>query len=267
MAENKLYAAGNFVIRWGLPNFAANPANPTPAEINATVDVTRSVAWDSFGFGTQASNTNSDPSIADKGNVQARGFAQFGGAISLFYPSNYTDTTDGNLITFQAFEEPLTLGYLLLKVDGELTPETNHNAAAGEFWQVYKVISDGWADSVTGENNFKYAITFQPQGDIYADLIVGVATVTTPAPVGTADYAVGGKTPLSTYVTGRKLYDVPAEFTGYPGWFSWTSSAPDIASVDANGVVTALAAGTANITATEKYSLVSSTALAITVTS
>jgi Bacterial Ig-like domain (group 2). len=272
MANTKVTANGlGVTLWWALPNYAVNPKNPTAAEINATVNVTNSTAWDGYSFGTQASNQNSDPSVGDVGNTQTRGFAQFGGTVSFFYPRNYTDTSNEYLTTFLAIDKPRTLGYLIIRSDGKKTTagadDKNKVAVTGDFVSIYKVMSDGWQDSVVGELGFKYAITFQPQGDLWVNAQVGTFTTTTPVAIGTPNYVSPlGKTPLGTYRSGRQLAAVANEWNGYPGAFSWSSSDPTKATVDANGVVHAVAAGTASITATEKITGIASTALSVTIT-
>lgn len=272
MADTKITADGYGLSVWfALPNYAVDPKKPTVTELNATVNVTPSVAWENFSFGAQASNQVSDPSFIDVGNTQSRGFAQFGGTISFFYPNNYTDTANDHLITFEALEEPLTLGYIIIRADGQKTttstPDEEKVAVANDFVSIYKVISDGWADVNTGEVNFKYTITFQPQGDLWVNATVATSvTVVTPVAIGAADYTVGGKTPLGTYRTGRQLAAVTNIVNGYPSWFAWESEDSDIASVDGNGVVTGVSVGgPVNITARDKISGSVSTGLAVTI--
>lgn len=273
MAETKVYGDANGLTVWfALPNAFANWKKPTVAEIQATTEISRSIAWDNFSFGAQASNQNSDPGFGDVGNAQTRGFAQFGGSISFFLPSSYfpIDSTDENQVTFLALEEPETLGYIIIRADGEKTtaaiPDKLKGIVAGDFVSIYKVLSDGYADVNTGEVDFKMAITFQPQGDLWVNEYVGTTVaVATPTPIGTADYTVGGKTPLSSYITGRELAKTTGFWDGTPGWLSWVSDAPEIATVDANGVVTGVTAGDANVTAVWPATGTSSTALAITI--
>lgn len=272
MANTKIFADGNALTVWfALPNYAANPAKPTVAELNAAVNVTPSVAWENWSFGAQASNQTSDPSFADVGNTQTRGFAQFGGTISFFYPKTYAvDATNPNYVTFAALRTPRTLGYVIIRSDGRKTTsgagDPSKPAVANDLIYIYKVMSDGWADVNTGEVSFKYTITFQPQGDLWTNSVVATAvTLVTPVAIGTAAYTVGGRTPLATYYTGRQLAAVTNQWSGYPGWFNWSSSAPQFASVDKNGVVTGVAAGLANIIATDPKTGVASTALAVTI--
>jgi hypothetical protein len=266
MADTKITANGlGVTIWWALPNAFANPKSPTAAEINAgAVNVTSSVSWANYSFGSQASNQTSDPSMADVGNTQTRGFAQFGGTISFFYPLNYTDSSNENLITFEALDVPRTLGYVLIRIDGKKST-VGQAAVNGDFLRVYKVMTDGWSDVNTGEENFKYSITFQPQGDVWTNVVVGPVTVVTPVAIGTAAYTVGGKTALGTYITGRQLDLATGIYNGYPGWFNWTSSAPNIATVDKNGVVKGVAAGAASITATWPLTGAVSTPLSVTI--
>lgn len=260
MANTKVNSAGNLTIRWALPGFAANWKKPTVAEVNATLNVTPTVAWSDYSFGNQASNQVSDPSVADIGNAQARGFAQFGGSISFFYPNSYDNASDITSNTFDAFDEVNTLGYVLIRSDGIVTPVGNHAAIAGDFWSVYRVISDGWSDVNTGETNFKYTITFKPQGDLWTNAYVGTAAAVTASLNGGATMAVGDKKAGIAYITGRQVTTL-----GYPGAFDWTSSAPNIASVDANGLVKGIAAGSANIIATWPATGTASTPIAVTV--
>lgn len=272
MANSQIYADGYGISAWfALPNYAASPSKPTVAELNATTNITASVAWENFSFGTQASNQLSDPALIDVGNTQTRGFAQFGGTISFFYPENYTDSSNVHLTTFSALDEPLTLGYIIIRADGQKTtaaaPDSGKVAVANDFVSIYKVISDGWADVNTGENSFKYTITFKPQGDLWVNAVVATAvTVVTPAAIGAADYAHPGKTPLGTYITGRQLAAVTNLINGYPGRFIWVSSDTSKGTIDQNGVFTTVAAGATTITAQDPISLAVSTGLAITVT-
>lgn len=272
MADTKLTADGYGLSAWfALPNYAVDPKKPTVAELNACVNVTASLAWENFSFGAQASNQRSDPAWIDVGNTQSRGFAQFGGTISFYYPNNYTDSSNEYLQTFEVFEDSSVLGYVIIRADGQKTttgePDATKVAVANDFVSIYKVISDGWSDVVTGENDFKYSITFQPQGDLWTNATVATTvTVVTPVAIGAADYTVGGKTPLGTYRTGRQLAAVTNIVNGYPGWFTWTSEDPAIATVDQNGVVTGVSVGgPIDVTATDKVSGAVSSALAVTI--
>ena len=261
MANTKVTSGGNLVLRWALPGFASNWKKPTVAEMNATLDITDSVAWANYSFGNQASNQVSDPSIADTGNVQSRGFAQFGGTISFFYPRAYNNAADANSNTFEALDQPGTIGYVLVRADGVVTPAGGRLAVDKDFWSIYKVISDGWADVNTGEEGFKYTITFQPQGDLWVNAIVSTAAITVTASiVGGNSFTVGQKKPGNAYVTSR-----PVHTDGYPGAFTWASSDSTKATVDQNGVVKGIAVGSANITATWPATGTASSAIAVTV--
>lgn len=272
MANTKINADGYALsVWWALPNAFSDWKKPTVAELNATVNVTSSVAWENFSFGTQSSNQVSDPSFIDVGNTQSLGFAQFGGTISFFYPNNYTDTSNEYLTTFDALDQPRTLGYVVMRLDGMKTTssagDADKVAVANDFVRIYKVISDGWADVNTGENAFKYTITFQPQSDLWVNASVATTVaVATPAAIGSTDYTVGGKTPLGAYLTGRQLSANSGLNSGYPGWFTWASDDTDVATVDQNGVVTGVSAGNTNITTTWPATGTASTALSITIT-
>lgn len=260
MANTGVTSGGNLVMRWALPGFAANWKKPTVAEMNATLDITDSVAWADLGFGAQASNQVSDPSIADTGNVQNRGFAQFGGAISFFYPRNYNNAADANSNTFEALDVPGTLGYVLVKADGLITPAGTRTATLGDFWDIYKVMTDGWADVNTGETGFKYTITFLPKGDLWVNAWVGTTPTVTASIVGGNSFTVGQKKPTIAYISGRQVHT-----DGYSGGFTWSSSDSTKVSVDANGTVVGVAAGSATVTARWEASGTNSSGISVTV--
>ncbi len=272
MTNTKVAATGNLTAWWGTSSAFANPAKPTPTELNACLDITQAIAYDNFGFGFQASNKNSDPSWADTGNVQTRGFANYSGSISFFYPAAFDVATDNTFLTWDALDQRLTVGYLVFRFDGTKVSGTAVNASTGvaiavanDFVRVYKVQTDAWSDVNTGEVNFKYTISFQPQGVAYVDAVVAT---TAPAPVltvgpGTSTISLAAEKRRNTiaYRTGRQVSN-----NGTPSFFTYSSSDSTKATVDNNGVVTGVGIGTANITATDKVTGAQSTALAITVT-
>lgn len=262
MTDTKIAATGNLTAWFGTSAAFANPAKPTVAELNACIDITQAIAYDNFGFGFQASNKNSDPSWADTGNVQTRGFANYSGSISFFYPAAFDVATDNTYLTWDALDQRLTIGYLIFRFDGT---KVTSAAVANDFVRVYKVQTDAWSDVNTGEVNFKYTVSFQPQGVAYIDAVVAT---TAPVPIltvgpGTATISLASEKRRNTiaYRTGRQLAT-----NGTPSFFTYSSSDTTKATVDNNGVVTGVAIGTASIVATDKVTGAVSTGLAITVT-
>jgi hypothetical protein len=243
MTDIKVPASGNIRVWWALPNAFANYAAPTAAEINACLDISDSISWNDFDFGLQASNTIDDPAITAIGKVSDRGAAQFGGGISFYYPGAFDDASNDYSLTYDALDAPRTNGFLVMRIDGE---EAAAAAANGELVHVLKVTTDGYAESITGEEAFRYTITFLPQGDLAVRTVVGGST---PVIASTLAVSVGDSEPLSATVGGRV----------YTNGVMWSSSDTTKATVSSAGVVTGVAAGSATITATYENATTSNT--------
>lgn len=248
MTDVRLPAAGNIQVRWHASNAFANPAAPTPTEVNAGLNITDSISWNDFDFGLQASNTINDPSLKAKSNVGDVGAAQYGGSISLYLPEDFDDLSNDHAVAYAALSEPRTLGYITMQVDGELS-ETNtatysggltQTAASGDLIDVFKVMTAGYSHAITGEEAFRETISLLPQGVVYPNAVVAsTLTVVTPSTLS-LDISDGDIGVLTATVNGRK----------FTRGVRWSSSDITKATVSQNGIVTPVAAGSATITAT-----------------
>lgn len=237
MTDVKVPASGNIRVWWALPNAFANWKAPTQTELRACLDISESISWNDFDFGLQASNTIDDPAITAIGKVSDRGAAQFGGGLSFYYPGAFGDASNDYSLTYDALDQPRTNGFLVIRIDGE---ETNPLPSNGDLIHVFRVITDGYAESITGEEAFRYTITFLSQGDLAVRLYVGATDVQIAEGAGAAMTA-GEILPLHAYINEDRVYT---------NGMKWTSSAPANASVSSAGVVTAHTTGFATITAT-----------------
>lgn len=263
MVDVRLPAAGAIRVRWALPNAFANWKSPTALEANAAMDIADSVSWNDYDFGVESSETNDDPAITSKSNVQDRGAAQYGGSLSFYYPRQYDDNSNQHSLTYDALDTPRTLGYLLISIDGDLSETTiptysggaARNFAAGDFVHVFKVMTAGYAESVTGEEAFRYTVSFLPQGELQVYTVIRATTATVTAAPATGTVQVSKSIALNGTVIGRR----------FTRGLRWSSSNSGIAKVSQNGVVTGVTVGSAVITATFEQTGATATS-AITVT-
>lgn len=264
MTDIRFPISGNIRIWWLASNGLANPAAPTLAEINAGLDISDAVSWNDKDFGTQASNTVEDPAITAKGKVQDRGAAQYGGSLSLYYPLDRTDTSNKYKLVEDALGTPGILGYLIVRVDGSELTTTAGNAAhpgtlaaAGDYVTVYKVETAGFGQSITGEEAFRYTVSFLPKGFVKTFAVVRTnATPVAPVVTGTpGSGAVGTKGVLTATLVGRE----------YTRGLTWKSSNSNVATISRNGVWVRRATGTATITATDPATGTASTGVTVTV--
>lgn len=257
MPDTKAYSNG-YVNIWVVPvNGIANPAAPTAAEINAGVNISEAVAWDGTTIPTMSESSDlDDRSILDAGNATYRGLSEYEGTLQLFTPRNLADTVSTFGKTFQLFKIPEGKYWIVVRVLQNAQRKADP-AVAGQFVSVYKVIASTYTNEVDGEDSYKYNVELLPQGAAYPDAIVKLAsppTVTNAS--GSASLVVGGTAVLrATLGTHRATQLV-----------TWVSSDPSKATVSPNGVVKAVAVGTASITATHPSASAASTAIAITVT-
>ena len=234
MTDIKVPASGNIRVWWALENAFSNWQAPTQTELRACLDISDSISWNDFDFGLQASNTIDDPAITAIGKVSDRGAAQFGGGLSFYYPGAFGDASNDYSLTYDALDQPRTRGFLVIRIDGE---ESSALANTGDLVHVFRVMTDGYAESITGEEAFRYTITFLSQGDLAVRTVLGGGTVVTPS---TLTVATGAKSRLNATVGGRV----------YTNGVKWTTSDATKATVSSAGVVTGVAAGSATITAT-----------------
>jgi len=238
MADVKVPASGNIRVWWALENAFADYKNPTAAEINATLDISNSISWNDFDFNLEASNQLDDPAITSVGKVVDRGYTNWGGSISFYYPRTFDDATSEYSLTYDALDVPRTKGFVVIRIDGE---ESGTSAAEGDFVHVLKVMTDGYAESVTGEEAFRYTVTMLPQGDFAVRTVVeGASAAAVAVSPATIASSAGDVDVLATTWGGRV----------YTNGVTYTTSDATKATVSSAGVVTSVATGSATITAT-----------------
>jgi len=235
MTDVKVTSSGNIRVWWGTTSAFADYKNPTAAEINACLDISDAVSWNDFDFNLEASNQLEDPAITASGKTFDRGFANWGGSISFYYPNSFDDASSKYSQVYDTLDSPRTSGYVVMRADGA---ESSTSAANGDFVHVLKVMTDGYAESVTGEEAFRYTVTMLAQGDYAVRTVVGGGTpVVTPATLASS---VGDHDQLAVTWGGRV----------YTNGVTYTTSDATKATVSTGGVVTSVAAGSATITAT-----------------
>lgn len=233
----KLTSNGHVTVLWAAPGSFANWKSPTATELNAALNLSSAISWNDFGFGVQASNTQNDPSLADMGNRTDRGAAQYGGAISFYYPGAFDDDTNAYSLAFDAVAVPRTSGYIVVRIDGN--KPTTQAFAAGDLVHVMEVMTDGQANVITGEEAFRYTVTMLQQGALEVYTVVRATSVTVVTPA-TLTVAPNASSRLTATVNGR----------AYTNGVVWTTSDATKATVSNAGVVTGVATGSATITAT-----------------
>lgn len=264
MPDTRYPVSGSIRV-WFVPlNGIANPKAPTAAEVNAGMDISDAISWNDKDFGIQASNTSTDPAITARGNVQSRGSAQYGGSFSFYYPKVHNDSTNLYSLVYDALRLPGTAGYIVVRADGQelLTSAgtaTNPGtlAAAGDFVNVFRVETAGYAEVITGEDAFRYTVSFLPKGFVWAYAILR-ASATPVAPT------VAGP---STLTTTAKYAALTATLIGRSATriVTWSTTTPTLASISPNGIITAKAAGSASFIATDTATGTASTAKAVTI--
>lgn len=230
----------------------ANVDAPTPAEINAGLNVTDAIRIDGFDFGPEESDDVDDRSFGDSASATYAGFQQFGGTVVAYEP-NVEDTTS---VAFQAREILAAYRETFYWVERIADGKTKEDAAAaGDYVSVFRV-QTGSKQFDTSDRNLgiTYAVSLTPQGDVAINTLVATSTAPTYAPT-TLAVAVGAHGVIKATLASRDI----------TRGGQWVSSAPLIASVSPNGVVTGLSAGTATITTVHPSATGPGTGTAVTV--
>lgn len=264
MPDTRYPVSGSLRV-WFVPlNGIANPKAPTAAEIAAGMDISDAVSWNDKDFGIQASNTSSDPAITARGTTQSRGSAQYGGSFSFYYPKVHNDNTNIYSLVYDALRVPGTAGYIIVRNDGqELLTSTGTatnpgtTIAAGDFVNVFRVETGGYSENITGEDAFRYTISFIPKGLVWTFAIVrSSATPVVPTVNGVSTLTLATKyAALTATVQGRSATRLMV----------WSSTTPAIATISPNGIITAKTAGSASFLATDPATNTPSAAKAVTI--
>lgn len=263
MVDTRYPVSGSIRAWWVPLNGLARWQAPVLAEVTAALDISDAISWNDKDFGVQASNTSSDPAITAKGNVANRGAAQYGGSFSFYYPNEFNDNSNLYSLVWDQLRLPGTAGYIIVRVDGlELgTPagtaaQPGTDIAVGDLVSVFRVETAGYAEQITGEEAFRYTVSFIPKGQVQTMAVVRAsATATPPVITGPNAVAAGEHIALEATLVGRK----------YTRGLRWTSSDQEVATVSSNAVVTGVGTGTATITATDEATGATSTAHTVAV--
>jgi len=224
---------GNITVWW--VTSIAVPASPTPAEINAGINLSAAIAWNNFELGSSGSDDVDDKAITDSGNSVSRGFPDFGATLDFFREKNTSDASSIYQQAFVLFKSTGVAGYLVVRY-GQALPTAV--AAAGEYVSVYKVLTDAPTDDTEGNDSVKMEVKFLPQGILFEHALVKTAVPTVPLPATMTLTTTNRYGKINTTVSGKDVTNTS----------TYTSSDTTKATVSTAGVVTWVATGSATIT-------------------
>lgn len=244
----KLPTGGN--IRWDFyPAGAfANPYWPTATELNAGQPLSQSLDLSDTDFNVQASNTSTDPTFADVGNVESRGASNYGGTLALLFPQENDDNSNMHSVVQDTIQEQRLVGYIGRRIDGDKPWDQAY--AAGDYVSIFYIITDGETLTIVGEESYKYGIGARPYG--LAAIYTVVGTTSTPVlALSTASVtgAIGDVGRITGTINGRE----------WTNGLNWSSSDGSIVTVRKGAVWRALANGSATLTASVPNSTVTDT--------
>lgn len=252
MPDTKVFSPGLVTYWWVGAGGIANINAPTPAEINAGINLSAAVAEDGTNVGATESTDIDDRSIVDAGNAVEPGFGQFEAALNLFRPKSLADVNDPYVKAYNAFKTQRVAGFIVKRVNAPYSGV----AVAGDEVSVFKVLSAYTANDASGEDSVKFLVQFLPQGamSVYTRVQTATPLVLTPTTL-----SITAASPLRKAVVAT-LSGVD-ETTGV----TWTTSDATKAIVE-NGQVKGVAAGTATITVTAPWATGTPPTCTVTVT-
>lgn len=218
----------------------AQAAAPSVTILNGagTIDLSPAVAWQDWSLGASDSDDVEDRGITDPGNAVTRGFANFEGTLSFFRDANLADTTSDFNKAFSTFRTPRTYGYLVLRVAEK---HWSQPFAAGDKVSVFRFVADAITDDTEGDDSVKFTVNFLPQGIMHTYTVVSAATPAAITGVATTrSLAVGAKATLVPTLSGADIRSTA----------KYASSDTTKVTVSQSGVISAIAAGTSNVTVT-----------------
>ncbi len=232
----------------------ADPTAPTATEINAMLNISSVIKWTSTTLAMQASAKLDDRVLTDSAGAKRRGFLTFAGTVNLLSPKNELDTTDPAQQAYTLFKTPHEVMWIVDRIG----PLSSTLATAGERVNVYKIAVDAKKSLTSGDNSYSYTIDLIPQGDAFPGQVVAGSPALA---ITTSGHEVTLNLATKVYTWGQAELGTSNITTQA----TWTSDNPAVAVVDSRGLVTALSAGTTNITASYPGAT-ASTPIAITVT-
>lgn len=252
MADERVFSDGYVDVVVIRQNQLTDPTAPLITELNSNgINVSNAIAWDGSTWPNNTdSNDTDDRSIKDVGNATTRGYAQYEATLNLFFPKDLTDTASDYGKAYQFFKDTANRipVYIVTRIL-QTAPNAIQPFVAGDIVSVFKMGTDAFVADTEGEDSYKYAINFLPQGGVwpYTQAVSSSkATIAVTAPGG-----------LPTTVGSRKALRATLNSKRVTNQVDWVSSNPAVATVSPNGVVTGVSAGTANITATHAAGTVS----------
>lgn len=243
MTDTRLASKGNIRFRFHPEGSFANPYWPTVVEMNAGQELEGVTLWENFEVGAQASETSDTAPIKAKAAAARRAGANFGGTASFWYAGDHTNLSNLASLVYAIMKEVNRPGYLSVSVDGEIgepgQPNGDFTYAHGDYVSIYKIMTDEWDDSITGEEAFYYTRTFLKNGMMRTYTVVSTAApVLTLVPTA-VDGAAGGIGSIKALVNGRD----------WTRGVRWASTDLAVATVSPSGIVDRIATGTADISA------------------
>lgn len=167
---------------------------PLTAEINNTgglsgmVLASHTIDWNDLDFGTQASETTNQPSLADSASYETFGASNYGGNISFFLPAEYDDDSNLHSLIYDLTDTPLDVNDLVMRIDGDI--DATAPAADGQFVHAYRAQIGSEENPFTPGESKRRTVGYLSRGDFAHYTVVGDHAITAIPP---ASFAAGSK--------------------------------------------------------------------------